>query len=193
MKMNKLAVARFSHGGRARMWADAKSQSSLLSLCTYTQSNNSSIMWPLGICHTCWVFFPSPNLKPNYHIAADCFPVNMKYKNKTTHLLKGNAQTVLQKCWQVEKRMQRAHITEGNTNAGNQSGKQTHIPQITKDQKHSNGVKKTNTECTRTSTCTAFELVQGQISPLKHMAGVGTDLKYILIQKIITITFDFLI
>lgn len=103
MKMNKLAVARFSHGGRARMWADAKSQSSLLSLCTYTQSNNSSIMWPLGICHTCWVFFPSPNLKPNYHIAADCFPVNMKYKNKTTHLLKGNAQTVLQKCWQVEK------------------------------------------------------------------------------------------
>lgn len=89
--------------------------------------------------------------------------------------------------------MQRAHITEGNTNAGNQSGKQTHIPQITKDQKHSNGVKKTNTECTRTSTCTGFELAQGQISPLKHMAGVGTDLKYILIQKIITITFDFLI
>lgn len=66
-------------------------------------------------------------------------------------------------------------------------------PKITKDQKHSNGVKKTNTECTRMSTCTAFELAQGQISPLKHMAGVGTDLKYILIQKIITITFDFLI
>lgn len=115
MKMNKLAVARFSHGGRARMWADAKSQSSLLSLCTYTQSNNSSIMWPLGICHTCWVFFPSPNLKPNYHIAADCFPVNMKYKNKTTHLLKGNAQTVLQKCWQVEKNGCKEHTLPRET------------------------------------------------------------------------------
>lgn len=142
-------------------------------------------------------FSPSPNLKPNYHIAADCFPVNMKYENKTTHLLKGNTQTFyLAKMLTGRKTDARAHVTEGNTNAGNQSGKQTHIPQITKDQKHSNGVKKTNTECTHTSlpsTCTGFELAQGQLSPVKYMAGVGSDLKYILIPKIITITFDFLI